>query len=194
MRNLQVGLMILTFSVAACGSKNFLSEPLGQGSDGGSPTTSNSNNTPPDTYSGPRPLGTRKCQTTSTQTENYSQPANSALPSGLTFLTDWAKYTRAGGWSSYQAMDACRLSYDPSFQTWHGLAVARVEVNPGDDPIGSGGERSEVLIPQSSTGKAIYENSASGRQFIAVSYFFPSNWDATWLNGNSESWSIIMQL
>ncbi len=86
------------------------------------------------------------------------------------------------------------MQYDPNFKTWHGRPAVRVEVNPGDDPISSGGERSEVLFPQTPSGSILYESSASGLQYIAVSYFFPSDFDGTWLSGNSESWSIVMQL
>lgn len=132
--------------------------------------------------------------TVSTETENYSQPANRVLPAGVSFLTDWANLQRAGGFKAIQAMDTCRIQFDPNFKTWHGLAATRVEVNPGDDPISSGGERSEVLFPQTVSGSPIYESSASGTQYIAVSYFFPSNFDGTWLSGNSNSWSIVMQL
>ncbi len=135
----------------------------------------------------------RICTGTSSTTEAYNLPAPSTLPAGVSFLTDWEHLDQAGGFRGWQAMDRCRIQVDPTFQTWHGKVAVRVEVNPDDDPIGSSGERSEVLFMQDPSGNIIYENNTSGRQFFALSYYFPSSWAGTFLSGNSESWSLVFQ-
>jgi len=141
---------------------------------------------------GQRPTTVRKCFG-SEATESYKQPRNASLPSGISFLTDWINLARAGGFGAYQVMDSCRMKYDPSFSTWHGLASVRVEVNPGDDPISSGGERSEVLWMKDQAG-IMFESQTSGRVYFGMSYFFPVDFDGEVLRGNPNSWSIIMQL
>jgi len=50
-----------------------------------------------------------------------------------------------GGWFATQVMAASRLARDDKNPSSHYRAAARVEVRPGDDPIGSTGERSEVV-------------------------------------------------
>ena len=142
---------------------------------------------------GGTPMNTsRACTVADSETEFYSLGAPPSPPSDVTFLTDWERLTRGGGFLGYQTMSACQLAYDPSFRTWHGLAAVRVEVNANDDPIGSG-ERSEVIYMQSPDGTPIEESRASGRQFFGISYYFPASWEATYLRGNPESWSGILQ-
>lgn len=136
-------------------------------------------------------------------------PAVTNLPKDVAWMTDWAAQPKTGGWYEMQAMDACRYRLDPAFKTWHGLAAARVEADPGDDPLNlnSNSERAEGLLSQTVGGKLMLEDKNSGKQFYATSYFFPENWDATqypWstfapkdcqANDSStcNSWSIVLQ-
>jgi hypothetical protein len=79
-------------------------------------------------------------------------------------------------------MDDCRYQADPGgFPTWHGKAAARLEVNPGDDPLnlGENSERTECLDEQDASGNQINESSASGTQYYATSYYFSTSWAAT---------------
>jgi hypothetical protein len=147
----------------------------------------------PDTGGNGTPVATRQCNTVSATTEEYGLAAPSTPPSGVSFLSDWGNRARAGGFSGIQVMDACRYHVDSNFHTWHGRFAVRVEVNPGDDPIGSGGERSEVLTMQDSSKNEFEESSASGDVFIATSYYFPATWDGTFLSGDGDSWSAVMQ-
>jgi hypothetical protein len=117
-------------------------------------------------------------------------------------------------------MDDCRYQADPNgFKTWHGMAAARLEVQPADDPLalGENTERAECLTFQDASGKTITESAASGTQYYATSYYFSTSWAATfypwsvfetpgstWPYGTSSdcsggsgndcnSWSFVMQ-
>ena len=79
--------------------------------------------------------------------EQYSLPATTGLPTGVTALTDWTQHPAQGGWYGAQQMDACRDQADPGgFRTWHGKASARLEVNPGDDPLSLGRTANERSV------------------------------------------------
>jgi hypothetical protein len=122
-------------------------------------------------------------------------PPTTSLPTGISAMTDWTQHPQSGGWNGRQVMDACRYQADPhGFATWHGKAAARVEVDPGDDPLalGEGSERAEMLTLQDATGAAVPEG--SGTAYYATSYFFPTTWDGTQIHGDSNSWSAVMQL
>jgi hypothetical protein len=124
--------------------------------------------------------------------ERYNLPGPAAIPAGASFLSDWAAQPTSGGYSGIQAMDTCRVQPDSTFQTWHGKPTVRFEVNPGDDPlVSSGTERAEMLQLQDAAGGDLIE---SGIQYYAMSYYFPHNWDGTFLQGNANSWSAVMQL
>jgi hypothetical protein len=129
------------------------------------------------TSAAPTPNGSKKCApVTPGSHESYHLPPVTTLPEGISFSSDWA-HNPTGGWAGQQAMDRCRMQLD-EFVTWHGKATVRVEVQPNDDPLAlhSNSERAEVLIMQDASGKAIKENSASGTQYYATSYYFPTNW------------------
>ncbi len=115
-----------------------------------------------------------------------------AAGAGVSFLTDWDANPDTGGWRYTQIIDSCRMH--PDGMTWHGKTALRVEVDPGDDPLNLGSERAEALIMQQTDGTSINEGPSSGTVYYATSYFFPSDWDATFLGGDSESWSFVMQL
>jgi hypothetical protein len=112
---------------------------------------------------------------------------------GVSFHSDWPGIPNGGGYRYTQMMDDCRMQLDGQ-TTWHGHAALRVEVRPGDDALESGGERAEALIMQDSSGASINESAASGTQYYATSYYFPTTWDATFIHGDSESWSFVMQM
>ena len=140
------------------------------------------------------PNASRLCPTqTTVLNETYHEPVTRNLPSGVSFLSDWVAQPNAGGFKGIQAMDSCRMDAD-GFLTSHGKFSVRVEVNPGDDPIGAGTDRSEVLTMQDQNGISINDSASSGTQFYALSYYFPTNWDGTQIAGNGDSWSVVMQL
>ena len=120
-------------------------------------------------------------------------PAPPAAGADVSFRTDWSGMPRGGGYNRTQIMNPCRMQPDGT-QTAHGMPAVRVEVRPGDDPLalGANSERAEVLIMQDASGP-IYESAASGTQYYATSYYFPATWDGTFLRGNSNSWSYVMQ-
>lgn len=101
-------------------------------------------------------------------------PAN--LPDGISFASDWT-HLETGGWSRQQVMDSCRIRPD-GFLTWHGKAAVRVEVQPNDDPLAlnANSERAEMLLMQDASGREIRENTNSGKQYYATSYYFSSAW------------------
>jgi hypothetical protein len=125
--------------------------------------------------------------------ETDGLPSTAVLPSGISAMTDWTQQPASGGWNGRQVMDPCRYAADPDgFATWHGKAAARVEVNPGDDPLalGVGSERAELLTLQDAAG-AVAEG--TGTTYYATSYFFPASWDGTFLHGDDNSWSFVWQ-
>jgi hypothetical protein len=141
----------------------------------------------------PAPMSaSRQCPAVTSVTNVRSGlPGPASAPAGVSFLSDWSTHPTSGGFSGVSAMDTCHIQVDPTFQTWHGKPSVRFEVNPGDDPLSAGDERSEVLKLQDSDGTDFAE---SETQFYAMSYYFPFNWDGTFLQGNSNSWSSVMEL
>src|SRR5215468_537544 len=116
--------------------------------------------------------------------ESYHLPPTTKLPDGISFATDWMQ-NRTGGWAGEQVMDRCRIQPD-GFLTWHGREAVRVEVQPNDDPLGLNvnSDRAEMLIMQDASKKPISENSKSGTQYYATSYYFPTTWQ-----GQQLRWS-----
>jgi len=111
-------------------------------------------------------------------------PPPTKLPDGISFATDWTR-NPTGGWAGEQVMDRCRIQPD-GFLTWHGKQAVRVEVQPNDDPLAlkANSERAEMLRMQDARGTPITENSRSGVQFYATSYYFPTTW-----RGQQLRWS-----
>jgi hypothetical protein len=104
------------------------------------------------------------------------------LPAGVSALTDWTQHPAHGGWYGAQQMDACRYQADLGrFTTWHGKATARLEVDPGDDPLnlGENSERAECLTEQDASGAQFSEGPSSGTLYYAASYYFSTSWAAT---------------
>jgi len=140
--------------------------------------------------------------------EAYHLPVATGLLPNVTFSTDWSQIPATGGWYGQQIMDNCRIKADGNV-TWHGKAAARVEVQPGDDPLALGvnSERAEMLIMQTATGVQINETTASGTQYYATSYYFPSTWAgeqlpwsafapidcSTGTQNQCNSWSAVFQ-
>ena len=119
-----------------------------------------------------------------------------ALPGAtLVFKTRWDQDTLRGGWNWSQTEAPDRIQYDPNTLTPHGLPGAHVRVLPGDNPIHSSGERSEVL--QSVTNmlpgkpKIMYETGTNDVVYLGTSYRYPANWAATAFNSD---WSVQLQL
>jgi hypothetical protein len=161
-----------------------------------------------DAQSTPGPDASRLCPASRPGPhQHYHLPAVTALPAGVSFTTDWTA-SRTGGWAREQVMDRCRIQPD-GFSTWHGKAAVRVEVQPKDDPLalGANSERAEMLVMQDGDKTPIYENSRSGTQYYATSYYFPISWrgeQLPWSAFNSvdcrarsqdqcNSWSFVWQ-
>jgi hypothetical protein len=127
--------------------------------------------------------------------QDSGSATDASVAGTVSFYGNWDQDPAQGEWKYIQAVAPTRFQKDPSTLTWHGMGAARVEVDPGDDPLnlGSNTERAEVLVMEDA-GTAIPENESSGTQFFATSYKFPANWAGTQLHGNSNSWSIVMQL
>jgi len=116
--------------------------------------------------------------------EHYHLPATAVLPSNISFAADWSA-NPTGGWGGEQVMDHCRIQPD-GVLTWHGKPAIRVEVQPNDDPLalGANSERAEMLLMQGANKVPINENSKSGTQYYATSYYFPASWE-----GQQLPWS-----
>lgn len=140
------------------------------------------------------PNATPECTPVTSGTfEHYDLPGPSGLPSGVTFLSDWSALPIAGGFDGKQAVDDCRMKPD-GFTTWHGKPAVRVEVDPGDDPLNLGTERAELLSMQNAAGTNFDTEGASGLTlYYATSYYFPTSWDGTFLQGDGDSWSFVNQ-
>ncbi len=139
--------------------------------------------------------------------ESYRLPPPGKLPDGISFASDWMQ-VRTGGWFGQQAMDGCRMQTD-GFRTWHGKAAVRVEVQPNDDPLAlhANSERAEMSSMQDASKKEIKENSRSGIQYYATSYYFPATWQGQQLpwsafaptdcsagdQSQCNSWSVVWQ-
>jgi len=140
--------------------------------------------------------------------EAYHLPVATGLLPNVTFSTDWSQIPATGDWYGQQIMDNCRIKADGNV-TWHGKAAARVEVQPGDDPLalGANSERAEMPIMQTATGVQINETTATGTQYYATSYYFPSTWAveqlpwsafapidcSTGTQNQCNSWSAVFQ-
>ena len=132
----------------------------------------------------PMPNASKKCSPVQPgRREILRLPSIAPRSGGTTFITDWSQ-VRTGGWFGEQIMDECRMQPD-GFLTWHGKAAVRVEVQPNDDPLAlnSNSERAEMLLMQSN-GSVIKENTSSGTQYYATSYYFPTTWQ-----GQQLPWS-----
>jgi Polysaccharide lyase len=121
--------------------------------------------------------------------QHYALPPAAKLPEGISFATDWTQ-NRTGGWAGEQVMDRCRIEPD-GFLTWHGKPAVRVEVQPKDDPLAlrANSDRAEMLQMQDTQRKPIKENSKSGVQYYATSYYFPMTW-----RGQQLPWSTFAPL
>jgi lysophospholipase L1-like esterase len=115
------------------------------------------------------------------------------LGTGISFSGDWeAGLTGDGNWRLSQSIASDRFQRvtDPVRQ---GQYAARIEVRPGDDPINSSGERSEVAVMTDRNGQAINESESSGTQYYAFSVRLDPNWQMP-ETGESGTWAIIFQL
>jgi hypothetical protein len=140
--------------------------------------------------------------------ESYHLPVTTGLLPNVTFSSGWTQLPATGGWYGEQIMDSCRIQADGNV-TWRGKAAARVEVQPGDDPLalGDNSERAEMLGMQTASGVEITEGSSSGTQYYATSYYFPPTWAGEQLpwsafpnmncssgtQNQCNSWSAVMQ-
>jgi Polysaccharide lyase len=138
-------------------------------------------------------VATKMCSGKDADTDTVGpRDAPAALPAGVSFLTDWVARPVAGGFRYTQIQNACRYRPDGNV-TWHNKAAVRVELNPGDDPLGLGTDRAELLIAQDAAGKALNDDKNAGDLYYATSYYFPPTWGATFTAGDGDSWSFLLQ-
>jgi hypothetical protein len=131
-------------------------------------------------------------------TPGVGSDTDSGTPSGtgvVTFADTWETgLTGNGNWKAIQTVASDRFQMVTS-PVRHGAHAARVAVRPGDDPIRSSGERSEVLIMTDSSGNSINEGESSGTQYYAFSVRFDSDWQSPAPDtGNGGTWGLIFQL
>ncbi len=159
------------------------------------------------------PNASQECTGSTDAYDVTHEPVVGNLPAGVTWMTNYATQPVSGGWYERQVIDNCHFQADPTWPTWHGLTSARVEVDPGNDPLalGENSERAEQLLEQTQSGSLVQETSSSGTEYYATSYYFPTTWAGTqygWStmeaaqpgvdcstgDGNQcNSWSIVMQ-
>lgn len=114
------------------------------------------------------------------------------LPAGVSFLADWTADPARGGWGDRQATAADRLAVDTSLTAPGGKPAVRCTVRQGDDPIGAGGERSEVLWMPDAAGATIFEAESATPRFFAFAARFPAGWAGSL--DPSGDWSVIYQM
>ena len=110
----------------------------------------------------------------------------------VTFLADWSADPSRGGWGDRQTTAADRLVVDASLVAPGGKPAVRCTVRPGDDPIGAGGERSEVLWPVRPDGSTIFEAEGAAAVYYAWAVRFPAGWAGSL--DPSGDWSIVFQM
>lgn len=85
-----------------------------------------------------------------------------------------------------------QVAADDRLQLWTGYpqrceaGTLKITVKPGDNPIGSTGERNEILEMLNSSGDD--ENGASGTQYYSISIFLPGTWK------DASGWCSAFQL
>lgn len=191
------GAVALALLLAGCGG----AAGGGSGS-GGTSTAATTRRTGTGAPLGPTGTGPTASPTTRSPVASPSPAASPSPPSTApapvapgtaSFAGDWLRDPAQGGFAAIQAVNPDRLRRDPAVATWHGLAAARVTVAPGDDPIGTGTERAEVLGMVDASGASLDETPASGTVFLGVSYQLPTGFQST-ASPSSSDWSCVLQL
>jgi hypothetical protein len=123
---------------------------------------------------------------------------DAGAPSTASFFGDFESGTTTGkghrNWASIQSVAADRYRILTDGQARQGTAYARVEVRPGDDPLGNGEtERSEVLVMQNAASNPLNENETSGTQRYSFSVKLDSTWKTMVDEGNGR-WAIFLQI
>ena len=121
-------------------------------------------------------------------------PVTEALSlSGVSFSGDWEQgLTGLGNWRAIQSVASDRFQRVTS-PVRQGQYAARVEVRPGDDPLGLSTERAEALLMTDTNGNEIGENESSGIQYYAFSVRLDPDWQPPEPVSNGV-WSMILQL
>jgi hypothetical protein len=116
------------------------------------------------------------------------------LPPGISFLNNWEQgITGPGKWKGTQTVSDDRIQRVISPDQVGHYAV-RIEVRPGDDPIKSSGERTELVIMSDAKGNSINENESSGTQYYAFSIQIPVDWVPPAEDIHGLHWGICLQL
>jgi hypothetical protein len=120
-------------------------------------------------------------------------PVHAAMPSGVSFLSDFDSDVRRGRWAYIEVMAVNRLT--ASGMTSHRKAAAVVDVQPGDNPMSCcvGTERAEVAHMRAAAGGVLYESLESGTQYFALSYKFPADFKTIALT-TPKAFQILLQL
>jgi len=112
----------------------------------------------------------------------------------VSFKGDWENgLTGVGNWGYIETMAANRFQLVTN-PVRKGSHAARVEVRPGDDPIKSSGERSEVSNMTDAMGNVINEGKSSGIQYFSFSVRLDTSWQDPVGGGGAEPWAAVFQL
>nr|MBA3706030.1 heparin lyase I family protein [Bacteroidota bacterium] len=113
---------------------------------------------------------------------------SNCLMAQVSYSSGWETgITGNGNWGITQMVASDRIQRVTS-PVRKGQYAARVQVGPGDDPINSSGERSEVSGMKASNGNSIEENESSGTQYHAFSIRLDPTWKSI------SGWAIVFQL
>ncbi len=119
-----------------------------------------------------------------------SSQATMTQPSGIvSFSSTWddGQILAPGRWHVKQAVAAYSMQV-VSDVVRAGSQALRVEVRPGDDPLGLGTERAEVAEMTNTDGSLLNESLSSGTQYYAFSVRLDPNWVSP------GSFGLILQL
>ncbi|WP_423013697.1 heparin lyase I family protein [Undibacterium sp. Di27W] len=121
-----------------------------------------------------------------------------SLPANVSFVGDWSAKTERPGpgvWRDLQAWEKDRIAPRDNERFSPNIAVAEIQVRPGDQFGGWSGERAEVSTMQSLKSTPLSVNASSGHEFYGISVKLPLNWQPpVGTSIDPYAWGIIFQL
>jgi hypothetical protein len=120
------------------------------------------------------------------------------LPTNVSFVGDWSAKTERPGrgvWRDLQAWEKDRIVSRDNERFSPDIAVAQIQVKPGDQVGGWSGERAEVSTMQSLNALPLSVNTGSGKEFYGISVKLPADWQPPVATSvDPYPWGIIFQL
>jgi len=120
------------------------------------------------------------------------------LPANVSFVGDWnAKTERPGPgvWRDLHAWEKDRIAPRDNERFSPDIAVAEIQVRPGDQVGGWSGERAEVSTMQTLNASPLSVNTGSGHEFYGISVKLPADWQPPVGTAvDPYPWGIIFQL